>query len=224
MRISLLLPAFFLFVSPLAMAQDWGSTVIEPDPQPVQDTAQETAPPIEEIPLAPVDEGVPLSEQMPVDGMTEAEFAAQYVDYRYEPETTVIARQFTGDLTGMSALDLGLALGRLEQGMQACTTLRQEMEARIGDRPGSYSVRPAWVKRYQNCIAASRADINAVGEAIRVQRAAAIERLGDEGATLEFEFLDKLSIRHAQIRMDNTNEARLQRDFVSYFNTGVKEY
>lgn len=230
-------PKFFvaaalLAAAPLATvnAQDFGDTVIVPEPvaEPVPEIA-DTGP----APQVPA-EGGSYYEAMDYiaeplgsteDIVTEAEFADNYVNYLAPPESVETVALYPSTVPEFAtAVELALEMKRLEQAAGECARLRRTLEERIGNNYGSYSVETQWVKKYQNCVMTRRSDIAKLAPSITNARQAAIETLGDEGATLEFEFLDKLAIRYSDIRRTHEEEVRLKSQFVAYYNSGVKGY
>ena len=157
--------------------------------------------------------------------MTEEQFAENYVSYAIPPDTKdAISDVTAAQLRFVSDIELARALPQIKHSFSICVALRNTIEERIGDRPGSYSVDKGWVGKYQNCLLQRKTDLDIIGNAIQSRYVSIIEGGGSEGATLLTHFIDKLSIKQSDLILLVNKELRLQKKFVVYYNTGAKDY
>ena len=136
------------------------------------------------------------------------------------------------------AVALAIALGQVEQGMDACRELRLEMQELIGDTYGSYAVNPGWLRTYQNCLVRRGEEADAIREAIEARQRELIERTAEsleagevsaaeaeansEAALRAADLMARLSARQSAVRRALRQEGRMQQAFVRYYNTGVR--
>ncbi|MGV6800420.1 MAG: hypothetical protein ACWA5L_00675 [bacterium] len=213
--------------------------------QNIEDTVIEDIPSNAAAPASALDIAAPLPAQVPSSGgsyyepmqyeteelqhpdeiVTEESYAADYVYYLAPPETTDVQSLYpNGTPQFNSAVELALDLARVEKALALCPTLRQGIENEIGDLPGSYSVDIGWTTYYQNCVIQYGKDLKTLSPAITIARQNAIAGLGDEGATMEFEFLDKLAIKFSELKRRHTQEAQMKTKLFNYYRTGIKDY
>ena len=130
-------------------------------------------------------------------------------------------------LADAGTVQLAIALGQVEEGVRACRTLRQEMQALIGEDYGSYAVNPGWLRRYQSCILTRADEAQRIGDAIDVRQRELIGRVGAAGdeassddAMRAADLMARLGARQSAVKLAVAQEGRLQRAFVRYYNTG----
>lgn len=139
------------------------------------------------------------------------------------------------DIAGVEnagAVALAIALGRVEEGIQACQDLRDEMQQLIGDTYGSYSVNPGWLRAYQNCLLRRGEEADAIEAAIEARQRELISRTAaatgtedeaDSEASLRAaDLMARLSARQSAVRRALRQEGRMQQAFVRYYNTGTR--
>ena len=168
-------------------------------------------------------QSVPL--EHPDEIVTEEIHAQTYINYLALPETTeAVTSLDVQQLRYKSEIELAAELSRLEADTAGCISLRGDLEAEIGDGPGSWFVNPAWVKLYQNCVLQNRRDLRSFGVFLEQRLANIISTGGEEGATLQTELIDRLRAKHSAATRVIDQELRTQRKFVSYYNTGERNY
>ena len=180
---------------------------------------------VKEVPLIHPDEIV-----------TEEEFDAQYINFLQLPENIDAAPAVDGselrfqtdlELIEGTAGDLGIDamhISALDAAISDCIDLRTAMEQRIGPRPGAWTVRKEWVATYQNCLLQRKADLRVLGAALQNRYAAVVQSGGDEGATTLTDLIDRMRVRHSEIRQHLNTELEIQKDFVAFYNSGVRNY
>ncbi|MBB4657654.1 hypothetical protein [Parvularcula dongshanensis] len=163
-------------------------------------------------------------DQTPEGGMEEA--AARY---RAEPPAEVAPATVTAaGLEGASEVDLAMAIANVETGLEACRDLRFDMQGLIGAAPGAYAINPGWLRAYQSCLLRRGEESKLVRAAISRRRTEVIGEVGDAGGDTEqaalraADQLSRLSARQSELALAVQREARLQKDFVRYYNTGEK--
>ena len=169
---------------------------------------------VKEVPLIHPDEIV-----------TEEEFDAQYINFLQLPENIDAAPAVDGsELRFQTDLELIETIGALDAAISDCIDLRTAMEQRIGPRPGAWTVKKEWVATYQNCLLQRKADLRVLGAALQNRYAAVVQSGGDEGATTLTDLIDRMRVRHSEIRQHLNAELEIQKDFVAFYNSGVRNY
>ncbi len=157
--------------------------------------------------------------------ITEEQFAATRINYLAPPEIIEAYTELDQKVMRFhSEIELAATLADVNRAVDRCITLRETLEPQIGTRAGSYSVHTHWVKAYQNCLMQRRADLNVFGDVLQTLYVSTIESGGGEGATTLTALIDRLRSRHSTTARRLDQEMKLQKQFVTYYNTGVKTY
>ncbi|NHK27854.1 hypothetical protein FF098_008070 [Parvularcula flava] len=159
------------------------------------------------------------------DIVTEEEAVLTSVNYKAPPEdeTAEPLVEFS-QLRYASEIDLNRALSAVEEGLKGCIALRHDIEARIGDTYGSYSVHSGWLRAYNACMLQRHKDIRTVGNAIEARRRDIISGGADEGATTMLGMVDRLIARQSAIKLAISEEMNMVPPLFEYYNTGVRSY
>lgn len=166
-----------------------------------------------------------IDEALPVQIITEEAFAASYINYLAPPETMAAKQTFSAQsLRFASTTELAVLLAQLTDQTSNCTRAREQVEQRIGTRPGSYSVNTGWVRAYQNCLLQRKKELVLFEQALTKRYLSLIEGGGEEGATQLTGLVDRLSQKHSALKLQVRREIRLQKKFVAYYNSGQKDY
>lgn len=157
--------------------------------------------------------------------VTEEEAVLSSVNYKAPPEdeSAEPVVEFT-QLRYASEIDMNRALSAVEEGLQACIDLRQQIETRIGSTFGSYSVNSGWLRAYNACVLQRHKDIRTVGNAIEARRRDIIAGGADEGATTMTGMVDRLVARQSAIKLAISEEMDMVGPLFAYYNTGVRSY
>ena len=213
--------ALFFAMGTQAIAQDTDTASPVPLPLPVTTTV--------ETPVsAPAEVQDPFEEttlEHPDDIVTEAQYAEDYINYMAPPDTENPAADTTREkLQVASDVEVAITLANIERSLKTCQELRETIENKIGDRPGSYSIDKGWVGKYQKCLLQRKTDLDLVGDKLQQRYVSIIEGGGEEGATQLTDFVDKMNTKQSQLILDTVKEIRLQKKLVQYYNTGQKDY
>lgn len=157
--------------------------------------------------------------------VTEEDYVLGYVNYRLPPETTEATPLVTaGELRLATEIDLNKSISALEEALQKCIDMREAIEARIGDIPGSRNVDTGWPVAYNNCILQVHRDGRTISDVLTKRRMQIVASGQDEGATLLTSMIDRLITRHSAIKRRISAEMNLVPLFFAYYNTGVRDY
>ena len=159
-------------------------------------------------------------DETPGGGMEEA--AALYAVAPPTEEAGAVVDE--ASVAEAGTVQLAALLGQVEAGLEACRTLRREMQALIGDEHGSYSVNPGWLRRYQSCVLRRAGETRALGDAIGARQRELIGRIGQEeeggDAMRAADMMARIAARQSEVQRGVAREGRMQRHFVRYYNTG----
>lgn len=157
--------------------------------------------------------------------VTEEEAVLSKTNYKAPPESEKAEPVVEpSQLRYASEIDMNRALSAVEEGLGSCIDLRRQIESRIGDNFGSYSVNPGWLRAYNACILQRHKDIRTVGNAIEARRRDIIAGGADEGATTMTGMVDRLVARQSAIKLDISEEMDMVGPLFEYYNTGVRSY
>ncbi|GGD01284.1 hypothetical protein [Aquisalinus flavus] len=157
--------------------------------------------------------------------VTEEEAVLSRVNYKAPPESeTAEPVVEPSQLRYASEIDMNRALSAVEEGLRSCVDLRQQIESRIGETYGSYSVHSGWLRAYNACVLQRHRDIRTVGDAIEARRRDIISGGADEGATTMTGMVDRLIARQSAIKLAISGEMAMVGPLFAYYNTGVRSY
>ena len=147
------------------------------------------------------------------------------VDYKMRPGSVHLPQWYRATRAEtLSEIELAQIVQKLSTEIETCTDLRTNMEALIGDKPGSHNVHAEWVTRYQNCLKQRKTEAKTIGNLLDKKYQQIIADGGEEGATQFTSLIDKLRSRQAQLSRQISDEYKQQKNFVKYYMTGQKEY
>ena len=142
----------------------------------------------------------------------------------YGPPTTTEAPRVVAKSLLAKAGPIGLArsIGKVDEALAQCKSMRLQMEALIGDVHGSYTVHPDWVAGYQSCLEVRFDEIKDVREAIDARQQNLLNGEDGEAAMRAADAVARLMVYQIDVRKAVEAELQEQKAFVEFYNFGHK--